>query len=74
MARNQPRKQVDTPGQSDCGQQASPRCSVRLSRRRCIQKHTKIARSGVDNLTGSPTSTAAYMDLALNRFKYFRLE
>jgi hypothetical protein len=24
MARNQPRKQVDAPGQSDCGQQASP--------------------------------------------------
>jgi hypothetical protein len=47
---NQPRKQVDTLGQSVCGQQASPRSSARLSRRRCIQRHTKIARSGGDNL------------------------
>jgi hypothetical protein len=38
MARNQPRKQVDTLGQSDCGQQASPRSSARLSQRRCISK------------------------------------
>jgi hypothetical protein len=47
---NQPRKQVDTLGQSVCGQQASPHSSARLSRRRCIQRHAKIAGSGVDNL------------------------
>jgi hypothetical protein len=46
---NQPRKQVDTPGQSNCGQQASPRSSARLSWRRYSQRHTEIARSGVDN-------------------------